>query len=121
MPQIAALFGIAVDPKARPPRPLQVPRGDKGPHKRAGDLNKTADGKPSADKPRRGPKPQGSESQKTPPTASAPAPVASESVAVELEPVVAEIVDPTVIETSSVVTSETPIAVESETPTESTD
>ena len=23
--QIAALFGIAVDPKARPPRPLQVP------------------------------------------------------------------------------------------------
>jgi len=121
MPQIAALFGIAVDPKARPPRPLQVPRGDKGPHKRAGDLNKSADGKSSAQKPRRGPKPQGSESQKTPPTASAPAPVASESVAVEREPVVAEIVEPTVTETSSVVINETPIAVESETPTESTD
>jgi hypothetical protein len=87
MPQIAALFGIAVDPKARPPRPLQVPRGDKGPHKRAGDLNKSADGKPGADKPRRGPKPPTSDAPKP----SAPA-VASEpaSEPVVAEPVVAE-------------------------------
>jgi hypothetical protein len=49
MPQIATLFGIAVDPKARPPRPLQQPRtADKGPRKRAGDINKAADAKPSA-------------------------------------------------------------------------
>ena len=55
MPQIAALFGIAVDPKARAPRPLQQPRGgDKGPRKRAGDLNKAADAKPGA----RAPKPE---------------------------------------------------------------
>jgi hypothetical protein len=46
MPQIAALFGINVDPKARAPRPLQPARGgDKGPRKRAGDLNKAADAK----------------------------------------------------------------------------
>jgi hypothetical protein len=49
MPQIATLFGIAVDPKARPPRPLQQPRtADKGPRKRAGDINKGADSKPTA-------------------------------------------------------------------------
>jgi len=29
MPQLAALFGVAVDPKARAPRPLQQPRPDK--------------------------------------------------------------------------------------------
>jgi hypothetical protein len=51
MPQLAALFGVMVDPKARPPRPLQQPRGDKNPKKRAADVNKTADAKPS-----RGPK-----------------------------------------------------------------
>ena len=111
MPQIAALFGIAVDPKARPPRPLQVPRGDKGPHKRAGDLNKSADGKPGADKPRRGPKPQGPDSKKpehvatdvaTEPADSAPTP----------EPVVAEVIETPVVtevvETSSVESAEVP-------------
>lgn len=51
MPQIAALFGIAVDPKARAPRPLQQPRqGDKTARKRAGDLNKDADAKGSSSK-----------------------------------------------------------------------
>ena len=46
MPQIAALFGITVDPKARAPRPLQQPRqGDKNGRKRAGDLNKDAEAK----------------------------------------------------------------------------
>ena len=60
MPQLALLFGVAVDPKARPPRPLQQPRGDKGPHKRAGDINKSADAKPSGGKPgARGPKRDG--------------------------------------------------------------
>jgi hypothetical protein len=96
MPQIAALFGIAVDPKARPPRPLQVPRGDKGPHKRAGELNKSADGKPGADKPRRGPKPQGSDSQKstpaTPEVATESASPATSPAAAQ-EPVVAEVAE----------------------------
>ena len=52
MPQLAALFGVIVDPKARPPRPLQQPRGDKNPKKRAADVNKSADAKAP-----RGPKP----------------------------------------------------------------
>jgi hypothetical protein len=57
MPQLALLFGVVADPKARPPRPLQQPRGDKGPHKRAGDINKSADAKPTDGKPGgRGPK-----------------------------------------------------------------
>jgi hypothetical protein len=103
MPQIAALFGIAVDPKARPPRPLQVPRGDKGPHKRAGELNKSADGKPGADKPRRGPKPQGADTQK--PAANA---AASVPEAIEAEPVVAAIVD--VVETPVIPTSDISVA-----------
>ena len=49
MPQLAALFGVMVDPKARPPRPLQQPRGDKAGRKPARELNKKADGtaKPS--------------------------------------------------------------------------
>jgi hypothetical protein len=103
MPQIAALFGIAVDPKARPPRPLQVPRGDKGPHKRAGELNTSADGKPGADKPRRGPKPQGADTQK--PVANAAASVPEET---EAEPVVAAIVD--VVETPVVPTPDISVA-----------
>jgi hypothetical protein len=105
MPQIAALFGIAVDPKARPPRPLQVPRGDKGPHKRAGELNKSADGKPGADKPRRGPKPQSAGSQK--PEATTVAPSAEPAA----EPVVAEIVDVVeVVETPVVAAPEITVA-----------
>jgi len=65
MPQVAALFGVVVDPKARAPRPLQMPRSsEKGTHKRAGDLNKAADGAPSGkkqfpDKKRDAPKPSG--------------------------------------------------------------
>ncbi len=105
MPQIAALFGIAVDPKARPPRPLQVPRGDKGPHKRGGDLNKSADSKPGADQPRRGPKPPASEA----PQPSAPA-VDSKPVS---EPVVAEVVETPVVETPQVAVSEAPVVAES--------
>jgi hypothetical protein len=71
MPQIAALFGVVVDPKARPPRPLQQPRtGDKGPRKRAGDINKAADAKPSS-------KP-GSQPLPRPPAKAAP--VASDQV-----------------------------------------
>ena len=57
MPQLAALFGVMVDPKARPPRPLQQPRGDKNPKKRASDVNKSADAKaPRAPKPDAAPK-----------------------------------------------------------------
>jgi hypothetical protein len=116
MPQIAALFGIAVDPKARPPRPLQVPRGDKGPQKRAGDVNKSADAKPRADKPDRGPKPQGSESKK--PAPAVPASVPGELVAVETEPVVIEVVEIIAVEAVTVVSNEAPVTVESESSTE---
>lgn len=75
MPQIAALFGIAVDPKARAPRPLQQQRsGDKGPRKRAGDINKASDAKgaPRAPKPAAADKP----AEKPVEAAPAPAPVA---------------------------------------------
>lgn len=48
MPQVAALFGIEVDPKARAPRPLQIARPEKGTRKKAGDINKDAAGKPRA-------------------------------------------------------------------------
>ena len=123
MPQIAALFGIAVDPKARPPRPLQVPRGDKGPHKRAGDLNKSADGKPGADKPRRGPKPQSTDSQKPAATTFAATPDAPASEAPTPEPVVAEVVETPVVaevvetpavEAAEVAVADAPVASESE-------
>ena len=112
MPQIAALFGIAVDPKARPPRPLQVPRGDKGPHKRAGDLNKSADGKPAADKSRRGPKPQSVDSQKPAPDAVAAVPESPVA-----EPVVAEVVDVVetpVVESPQIAATDTPVSSEPE-------
>jgi hypothetical protein len=115
MPQIAALFGIAVDPKARPPRPLQIPRGDKGPHKRAGDLNKSADGKPGADKPRRGPKPQPAESNKSEPKA-----VVAEPDATTAEPILAEVVDvvdaveTSVVEAPQIAATDTPVATEPE-------
>jgi len=46
MPQLAALFGVAVDPKARAPRPLQQPRPDKNGKKRATDVNKASESKP---------------------------------------------------------------------------
>lgn len=113
MPQIAALFGIAVDPKARPPRPLQVSRGDKGPHKRAGDLNKAADGKPGADTPRRGPKPQGANSQKPAPVA-----VAAESVAPAPEPVITDVVETPVVDSPQIAAAHTPIVSESESTSE---
>ena len=122
MPQIAALFGIAVDPKARPPRPLQVPRGDKGPHKRAGDLNKSADGKPGADKPRRGPKPQSTESQKpehaatdvaSTPEDSAPTPEPVVAEVVET-PVVVEVVVTPAVEAAEVAVADAPVVSESE-------
>lgn len=83
MPQLALLFGVAVDPKARPPRPLQQPRGDKGPHKRAGDINKSADAKPSAGKPgARGPKRDGAPGAKPAKSDSAPASSPAEVTAV---------------------------------------
>lgn len=112
MPQIAALFGIAVDPKARAPRPLQQPRpGDKNPRKRAGDLNKDAesksDRKPDAKKASRPPK---SDDAATP---AAPA-----------EPIVETPAEP-VVETAADAPAETVVesAVESvvETPTETSD
>ena len=77
MPQLAALFGVMVDPKARPPRPLQQPRGDKNPKKRAADVNKSADAKGP-----RGPKPGAA------PKADAPSAPAVAEVPVDESPVV---------------------------------
>jgi hypothetical protein len=43
MPQLAALFGVMVDPKARAPRPLPMARPTRPKKKSASDVNKTAD------------------------------------------------------------------------------
>ena len=77
MPQLAALFGVAVDPKARAPRPLQQPRPDKNGKKRAADVNKAAESKPA-----RAPKPAPVASE-TPSEAPVEAAVASEAPAQE--------------------------------------
>jgi hypothetical protein len=97
MPQLAALFGVMVDPKARPPRPLQQPRGDKNPKKRATDVNKTADAKPP-----RGPKPASApkaaaEAPSTPPVEEK---VAVETPAVETPAIETPVVDSAVVETA---------------------
>jgi hypothetical protein len=102
MPQLAALFGVMVDPKARPPRPLQQPRGDKNPKKRAADVNKSADAKPP-----HGPKPGAA--PKAPASEAAPkadAPVAETPV--EEAPVVdTPVIEAPVAETAVV---EAPVA-----------
>lgn len=77
MPQLAALFGVAVDPKARAPRPLQQPRPDKNGKKRAADVNKAAESKPA-----RAPKPAPVAAEK-PSEAPVEAAVASEAPAQE--------------------------------------
>lgn len=43
MPQLAALFGVQVDPKARAPRPLPMARPTRPKKKSASDVNKSAD------------------------------------------------------------------------------
>jgi hypothetical protein len=98
MPQLAALFGVMVDPKARAPRPLQQPRGDKNPKKRAADVNKSADAKPP-----RGPKPGAA------PKAPAPeaAPAAESAPAVEVPVADVPAAETPVVETPVV---ETPVA-----------
>jgi hypothetical protein len=77
MPQLAALFGVAVDPKARAPRPLQQPRPDKGGKKRAADVNKASDAKPArakADAPAPTPAPEApTEAPAAPEVAETPA------------------------------------------------
>jgi hypothetical protein len=92
MPQLAALFGVMVDPKARPPRPLQQPRGDKNPKKRAADVNKTADAKPS-----RGPK--ATPAPKTDAAAPATVPV-EDNVVVETPAVETPVVEAIVADTA---------------------
>jgi cell division protein FtsL len=92
MPQLAALFGVMVDPKARPPRPLQQPRGDKNPKKRAADVNKTADAKPS-----RGPK--ATPAPKTDAAAPATVPV-EDNVVVETPAVETPVVETIVADTA---------------------
>lgn len=106
MPQLALLFGVQVDPKARPPRPLQQPRGDKGPHKRAGDINKSSDAKPTGGKPAgRGPKRDASGPKAAKPDSSAvetatPAePVVETVVEAAVETVIEAVVDTIAVET----------------------
>ena len=88
MPQLAALFGVMVDPKARAPRPLQQPRGDKNPKKRAADVNKSADAKaPRGPKPTAAPKPDSSSQADAAPTSVATEPpVAAETSVSETAP-----------------------------------
>ena len=96
MPQLAALFGVMVDPKARAPRPLQQPRGDKNPKKRAADVNKSADAKaPRGPKPPAAPKPEAAPQQET-----APAPAAVESPVAESPVVETPAVEAPVAETA---------------------
>ena len=83
MPQLAALFGVMVDPKARAPRPLQQPRGDKNPKKRAADVNKSADAKaPRGPKPTAAPKPDSSSQPDAAPTSLATEPPAAAETSV---------------------------------------
>jgi len=48
MPQIAALYGVTVDPKAPAPRPLRQPRTEKPVRKKASQVNAAAAGKKQA-------------------------------------------------------------------------
>jgi hypothetical protein len=76
----------------------------------------SADGKPGADKPRRGPKPQGSDSQKSTPAAVTATP--DEPAA---EPVVAEVSEVTetpVVQTPENVVTEAPVVTEAASPAE---
>lgn len=77
MPQIAALFGVTVDPKARPPRPLQAPRPDKSPRKKAAELNKQPSTKIRGNSTPSGPPPSNEET--TAATAQEPPAVAPEA------------------------------------------
>ena len=97
MPQLAALFGVMVDPKARPPRPLQQPRGDKNPKKRAADVNKSADAKPP-----RGPKPGAA-----PKADASVAPAVADTSVVEAPVVDTPVVEAPVAETA---VAEAPVA-----------
>jgi hypothetical protein len=110
MPQLALLFGIVVDPKARAPRPLQAPRNDKGTRKRASDVNKTADAKgprgPKKDKdvataPKSSPAPTPVEEVPATAVIESPAPVVAEAPAEVPEAVVAE--------TPAVVSADAPV------------
>jgi len=85
MPQLAALFGVAVDPKARAPRPLQQPRPDKSGKKRAADVNKSSEAKPA-----RTPAPAAEAAPVSAPEAPVEAPVASEAPEVTPEAASAE-------------------------------
>ena len=85
MPQLAALFGVAVDPKARAPRPLQQPRPDKSGKKRAADVNKSSEAKPA-----RTPAPAAEAAAVSAPEAPVEAPVAPEAPEVTSEAASAE-------------------------------
>jgi len=68
MPQIAALYGVVVDPKAPAPRPLRQPRTEKPTRRKASQVNADAAGrKPAQQAPKTAPAPVAEEP-------SAPAP-----------------------------------------------
>ena len=108
MPQLAALFGIMVDPKARPPRPLQQPRGDKAAaRKPARAINKSAD---ATEKPAGRPASKKAETRTADAREQAtPADAPVESAPVESAPAVEATVD-AVVETRVEAVGEAPAA-----------
>ena len=93
MPQLAVLFGVTVDPKARAPRPLPAPRPDRANNKkRASDVNKAADAKPARGK--------GPQKPKSDAVSDAPAPAQAvpNDTAVSDEPAPVEQAEPTVVD-----------------------
>ncbi len=104
MPQVAALYGVVVDPKAPAPRPLRPQRQDK-PQAKRGD-GKTDRPAGNSDRgPRRDAKPRPSGAGST--TAAAePKPAAAEPTSVVTEPA------PTAVEPAPVATEPAPVVTE---------
>ena len=123
MPQVAALYGVVVDPKAPAPRPLRPQRQDKPQAKRGDGKSDRPAG--NADRgPRRDAKlrPSGAESKpaavESQPAAAESQPAAAESqpAAAETQPAVADAKPETSSEAPAPVAAEQPVAQVDETP-----
>jgi hypothetical protein len=109
MPQVAALYGVVVDPKAPAPRPLRPQRQDKPQAKRGDGKNDRPAG--NADRgPRRDAKSQ------PPATGSKPAAAESQPAAAETQTAVADPKPETSSEAPAPVATEQPEAQVDETP-----
>jgi hypothetical protein len=116
MPQVAALYGVVVDPKAPAPRPLRPQRQDKPQAKRGDGKSDRPAG--NADRgPRRDAKlrPSGAES-KPAAVESQPAAAESQPAAAESQPAVADAKPETSSEAPAPVAAEQPVAQVDETP-----